>query len=329
MSSTHLYNPPSAAIDRTALLCFGEVLVDCFADREVLGGAPFNVARHLRGLGRHLGPVPVLVTRIGRDALGRRVLAALEAAELPIDGVQRDFHHGTGVVQVTEDESGGHRFEIAADQAWDHIHPDLAHLVGLAWRPSRIYFGTLAQRGASRQALRYLMVSSQAEGFLDVNLRDPWVRQDILRGSLELARSVKLNEQELHRLAGMFALAGHDVRTWGRSLLDAFGLRRLLVTRGAAGACLLDDEVGVLEVTGAKRKVEVVDSVGAGDAFTAVFLLGLDLGWPPALTLERADCFAAAVCGLRGAVPDSPDFYDTFIARWHLLPVARDREAGA
>lgn len=324
MKSNTLPNTPAPPLSesRAAVICFGEVLADRFPDREALGGAPFNVAWHLRGLGGNLGPLPVLITRVGRDPLGQRLLAAMTGAGLPIDGVQQDFLHDTGVVDVSLDAAGGHRFEIRPDQAWDHIHPDIARLVGLAWRPGRIYFGTLAQRGASRQALRYLMASSQAEGFLDVNLRDPWVREDTLRGSLELARTVKLNEQELTRLAALLRLPGQDFRDRGRALLEAFSPRRLLLTRGGAGAWLLDAEAGELETTGTDVPIQVVDSVGAGDAFAAVFLLGLHLDWPLQETLDRAHRFAGAVCCLRGAVPDDPSFYAPFREEWGLAPVA-------
>lgn len=318
MASTAPISPSNKG--HSAVLCFGEVLADRFPDREVLGGAPFNVARHLHGLGGRSGPVPVLVTRVGRDPLGQRVLSAMTGAGLPIDGVQQDFLRDTGVVKVGLDESGQPSFEIPPDQAWDHIHPDIARLVGLAWRPGRVYFGTLAQRSASRQALRYLLISSQAEGFLDLNLRDPWVRDDILRGSLGLARTVKLNEQELSRLAALLHLPGHDFRERGRALLETFRSRRLLVTRGGNGAWLLDAEAGELEAAGANAAVEVVDSVGAGDAFAAVFLLGLHLDWPLQDTLDRAHRFAGAVCGLRGAVPDDASFYAPFQAEWDLVP---------
>ena len=129
--------------------------MDCFPDQEVLGGAPLNVAYHLRGLGGGVGVIPVLVTRIGKDEHGHRLLEAMHAAGLPIDGVQLDCLHPTGAVRIELEADGqGHRFEIAPDQAWDFIHADMARLVGLSSRPQWLYFGTLAQRAAPRPIAR-------------------------------------------------------------------------------------------------------------------------------------------------------------------------------
>jgi fructokinase len=284
-----------------------------------MGGAPFNVACHLLGLGGGIGLDPVLVTRIGKDERGLRLLKTIQAAGLAIDGVQQDSLHPTGMVQITLDnDTGGHRFEIAPDQAWDFIHAEMARLAGLAHRPQWIYFGTLAQRGASRLALRTLLRTAHARGFLDVNLRDPWVSGDVLRWSLGKAEVVKANEEELHRIAGMLGLGDGASRSLGERLIDACGIRQLLVTRGENGAWLLDGDGGYFHTRTAEPIADMVDSVGAGDAFAAVFMLGLTQNWPVEQTLERAHRFAGEVCRLRGAIPDSEDFYRPFIADWQL-----------
>lgn len=301
------------------ILLFGEVLVDCFPDREVPGGAPFNVAHHLLGLGRGAGIVPVLVTRIGRDERGRHLLEAMQAAGLPIDGVQQDSLHLTGEVRITLDSGpAGHDFEIAPGQAWDFIHAGLARLAGLSSKPQWLYFGTLAQRAASRAALRSLFRDTQAEGFLDINLRDPWVDGDVLEWSLGMAEIVKLNEEELHRVAGMMGLCGDTPRALGESLAGAFGIGKLLVTQGNEGAWLLEAGGAYLHTRTSAPITDVVDSVGAGDAFSAVFLLGLTQGWPMEQTIERAHRFAGQICRLRGAIPDTGDFYRPYVAEWHL-----------
>lgn len=311
----------------STILLFGEVLVDCFPDREVPGGAPLNVAHHLRGLGEGAGVVPVLITRIGKDGYGRRLLEAIHAAGLSIDGVQLDCLHPTGEVRVELEADGkGHRFEITPDQAWDFIHADMARLVGLSSRPQWLYFGTLAQRAAPRPiarsathpALRSLMQTTHARGFLDLNLRDPWVRKDVLRWSLGKAEIVKMNEEELLRVAHMMGLGDASQTVLGKHLLHAFGIRQLLVTEGKDGAWLLQDDGAYHHTAVTEPLVDVVDSVGAGDGFAAVFLLGLTQAWPVEQTLERAHRFAGEICRLRGAVPDSPDFYQPFINEWRL-----------
>lgn len=302
------------------ILLFGEVLVDQFPDREVLGGAPFNVAHHLMGLGRNVGIVPVLVTRMGRDARRDRLLHMIRSAGLSTEGIQQDATHRTGEVQITLDaESGVHRFEIGPDQAWDFIQPDTAQFVDEGC-PQWIYFGTLAQRGESHSALRALVESTQARCFLDINLRDPWVREDVLRWSLTQAEIVKVNGEELRRLAEMFGLSGKPLEL-GQGLVKAFDIEQLLVTDGERGAWHLTAMNACTHVAppaSIDAPAPVIDTVGAGDAFAAVFLLGLIQNWPIERTLERAHTFAGAICGLRGAVPDSTNFYRPFIVQWHL-----------
>ncbi len=310
---------PATEPSPTTILLFGELLVDCFPDREVAGGAPFNVARHLRGFGSRTGLVPVLLTRIGKDARASRLLETVHAAGLATDGIQRDSLHATGQVRITLDgDGGGHRFEIAPGQAWDFIHAGMARLTGLSRRPQWVYFGTLAQRFASRRALRALLRSSRAKGFLDINLRDPWVRKDVLRWSLGKAEIVKVNEAELLRIAAMLGLGGGTPRALGERLLNGFGIRQLLVTQGEQGAWLLGGDGGYFHTPALQPVMDTLDSVGAGDAFSAVYLLGLTQGWHVEQILERAHRFAGEVCRLRGAVPDNDDFYRPFIEAWQL-----------
>jgi len=312
-------NHAQSARSPLGILLFGELLADCFPEQEVIGGAPFNVARHLLGLGRHAGLDPVLVTRIGKDERGTRLLEAVQAAGLAIEGVQQDLLRPSGQVRITLDaKTGGHGFDIAPDQAWDFIHADMARLIGLLCRPQWIYFGTLAQRGASRRALRELLQATQALGFLDLNLRDPWVRKEVLRWSLGKAEVVKLNEEELRRITPMLGLTAATPRELGEWLISTFGLRQLLVTEGDKGAWLLDADNHLFRTQTLGAPIKVVDSVGAGDAFSTVFLLGQLLEWPIEQTLDRAHRFAGEICRLRGAIPENDDFYLPFIAEWQL-----------
>jgi fructokinase len=271
--------------------------------------------------------VPVLVTRIGKDERGHLLLETMQAAGLPINGVQQDCLHPTGVVRIELEADGqGHRFEIAPNQAWDFIHADMARLVGLSSRPEWLYFGTLAQRAAPRSiahptahpALRSLLQTTHAKGFLDVNLRDPWVRKDVLRWSLGKSEVVKMNEEELLRVAHMMGLGGASQTELGKGLLHAFGIRQLLVTEGKDGAWLLQNDGRYYHTEPTAPLAAAVDSVGAGDGFAAVFLLGLTQGWPLEQTLERAHHFAGEICRLRGAIPDGDDFYLPFITAWQL-----------
>jgi fructokinase len=296
------------------VVLFGEVLADQFPDREVLGGAPFNVARHLKALGRN----PVLLSRVGDDSLGRKVLETMQLGGMATEGVQLDKIRPTGQVKVhLEDDS--HRFEILPLQAYDFIHPAVARMVRLPLSPALVYFGTLAQRHeVSRRALSTLLRSTDAAKFLDINLRLPWYDEKTLRSSLQHADIVKMNSDELTVLTEMFKLSGDGPQDRARQLIGQFKLERVVVTMGAEGAWQIDHAGKITEATGNPPLAAVTDTVGAGDGFAAVYILGALRRWTPARTLERANQFAAAICEIRGAVPDHADFYEPFAKEWGL-----------
>jgi fructokinase len=283
-------------------LVFGEVLFDCFPDgTRVLGGAPFNVAWHLRALGHE----PLLVSRVGADDAGNEVLRAMRDWQMDVSGVQRDTHHPTGRVVVTLD-GGQPRYEILPDQAYDHIAPPVG-------RPpaALVYHGTLALRQRdSRRALKHICASAGAPVFVDVNLRDPWWNAGAVRELLDAARWCKVNDHELATLAG----PGEPVAA-ARRLMAHHDLVQVFVTLGAAGAFSLTAD-GLLANVAPDRNAPVVDTVGAGDAFAAVVMAGLLDGWPVPLTLDRAQQLASAVCGQRGAVPTAPELYRSLFSRW-------------
>jgi fructokinase len=127
-----------------------------------------------------------------------------------------------------------------------------------------------------------------------------------------------MNEEELLRVAHMMGLGGASQVVLGKRLLHAFGIRQLLVTEGKDGAWLLQSDGTYHHTVATTPLVDVVDSVGAGDGFAAIFLLGLTQDWPVEQTLERAHRFAREICRLRGAVPENADFYQAFINEWRL-----------
>lgn len=299
-------SPPTPAV-----LLFGEVLMDRFPDREVLGGAPFNVARHLRGFGLD----PVLVTRVGNDGAGTNVLREMDRLGLSVQGVQHDPVHPTGQVRI-ELGLDGHRFDILPDQAYDYMHATVARMVTLATRPSLVYFGTLAQRAGSHAALREILrACGDSHTFLDVNLRDPWVDAPILDWSLGQADTVKVNEEELERIANLLGLPKGTPEQRGAALIEAYELTSLLVTRGAQGAWQMQIGGGVEHIPG-ERVDDLVDTVGAGDAFAAVYMVGHLYAWPVNVTLLRAQRVAAAICRIRGAIPADDGFYASFLREW-------------
>lgn len=314
MSTQTSVTPPAKQVQHlphnSKILLFGEVLLDQFPDRSVLGGAPFNVSCHLQAFGLS----PTLITRVGTDPLRDQILYAMQVRGLDTQGVQFDPSHPTGRVAISEDE-GGHHFDILPDQAYDYIHSGVAHLVELATQPQLVYFGTLAQRSlTSRRALNHILSGHEAKRFLDLNLRPPWIDLNTIRHSLRQADIVKLNDDELAVLQSKFALP-LDPQQQIAELIHRFQLDIVVVTRGPEGAWYMDKD-GHFQATVHSGKQNVIDTVGAGDGFAAVLLAGLQANWPADLLLQRAHNFAAAVCSLRGAIPETSDFYQPFLEAW-------------
>ncbi|MCB5185846.1 carbohydrate kinase [Methylobacillus gramineus] len=295
-----------------AVAIFGEVLADIFPDGSVLGGAPFNVARHLHAFGLH----PVMITRIGHDALGQELLDEMTHLGMDTTGVQADPIHPTGQVKVHMADDG-HRFEILPSQAYDYINAGVTHMVTMSTKPDLVYFGTLAQRNMeARLALDNFLNYGTSPRFLDINLRDPWYDKHTVRRSLLRADIVKMNDDELDVLASMLRLPGKTALEYATAMLKRFNLDMILVTAGAEGAWILNKDGKVTEITGSDVPDPFMDTVGAGDGFASAYILGILKGWPIELTLQRANQFAAALCTIRGAAPSSADFYLPFLKEW-------------
>lgn len=287
-------------------LIFGEVLFDCFAGGErVLGGAPFNVAWHLAAFGAD----PLLVSCVGYDDEGQDILACMQGWQLRIDGMQLSETLPTGRVQITIDNNEPH-YQIVKPVAWDAIDP--ARLPRLAALPF-IYHGTLAMRSAtSARAFVRLQQETAAPLFMDVNLRDPWWQADQVWHQLEQAHWIKLNADELQRLLP----DERDEAARIARLLRLPRLHSLLLTRGAAGAECHAPGGQCWRVTPQPSARPFVDAVGAGDAFTSVFLLGLLHHWDTGLCLQRAQAFASAIVSIRGATTTDHGVYQPFRTDW-------------
>jgi fructokinase len=287
---------------------FGEVLFDHFPGGEaVLGGAPFNVAWHLTAFGAQ----PLLISRIGNDALGRRIRGTMQTWDMDTAGLQLDSAHPTGTVEVSIENDEPH-YDIVEQRAWDFIDADSLPPLSDA---ALLYHGSLALRSpVSRQALDRLYTMLGAPVFLDVNLRPPWWERQQVDLHLNTARWVKLNEDELDTLAP----AGDDLGQRAAALQRIHRLDLLITTRGGAGALAHDSDARTLEVEPSKTG-KLIDTVGAGDAFAAVIILGLLNDWDLEQTLQRAQAFASAIVGIRGATPESRDFYTDFRQQWNLM----------
>jgi fructokinase len=276
----------------------GEVLWDALPAGLFLGGAPFNVAAHVRAAG-----LPVaLVSRVGADQLGEEVRRRAARLGVGIDLLQTDPTLPTGLVRVDVDDAGKATFDIVDPAAWDAIALTDALLLRAA-DARAIVFGTLAQRHATSRATIERLTAGPALRVLDANLRPPYDDREIVRHSLERADVVKVSDDELERMAEWFGLAGPP-RDLAGALAESFGCTVVCVTRGPRGAALWR-EGRWSEHEG--YEVEVRDTVGAGDAFLAVLLAGLLAGGEDRASLQHANMVGAYVATQHGAVPvDQP-----------------------
>lgn len=273
---------------------------DVFPSHRRLGGAPYNYAFHCG----QLSASAAIASCIGTDELGREIKAAATAAGMDTSCLQESRVFPTGTVEVTLD-SGKPSYEIRKDSAWDHLAftPQLSRLAATT---DAVCFGTLGQRNeSSRQTIQSFVRTcpSAALKIFDINLRQDFYSKVLIQSSLELASILKVSDEELPVLADLFSLSG-SVESQLLQMIRHFELRLIAYTRGAEGSLLLSrDEVsdhGGLDG-------EVVDTVGAGDSFTASLCMGLLRGWPLDRINESANRIATFVCSQKGATPALPE----------------------
>lgn len=283
------------------VVSIGEVLWDVLPSGPQMGGAPANLACHVRAL----GAAADLISRVGHDRLGDEALGLLAARAIDLAGVVRDPHRPTGTVAVELTADGQPRFEIIEAVAWDSITAT-DHSLDRVRRADAVCFGSLAQRSPeARHAIQRLVAACRPSSLrvFDINLREPFYDDDVIESSLHLANVLKLNEAELPVVARQFGLRG-SVQEQIEALAQRFALDVVTLTQGASGSRVLRGGRWTFE---AGRTVSVVDAVGAGDAYTAGLVLGLLLQWPTEELLKRATDVAAFVCTCAGATPRLPE----------------------
>lgn len=292
--------------NKTSIHIFGEVLFDHFPDgTRVLGGAPFNVAWHLQAFGLE----PNFISRIGDDPAGREIAELMSAWNISRDALQTDNNHPTGSVQV-QIQDGEPHYDIVADSAYDFIDGTVLEQTATQ---GILYHGSLALRNpVSRTALQIAKARHQGKVFIDVNLRPPWWEKATLLPLLYDADWVKLNAAELAELCS----EGDGLEATMRAFYTQFNLETLVVTRGELGAIAYDGQQFI--TVKPQGHTAVVDTVGAGDAYAALLLLGLSKQWPLSQTLERAQAFACALVGRRGATVGDRAFYRAFSEQWAM-----------
>lgn len=278
----------------------GEALWDLLPAGPELGGAPANFACHARQLGAETR----VITRVGNDARGWQILHQFDEMGIKDGTVQLDDRLPTGTASVKLDDAGVPQFTINNNVAWDNLGVT-AEALAAARQADAICFGTLAQRNDAAAAAIQRMVTATSDASLrvfDVNLRQRFYTEAVIRRSLEMANVAKLNEHELEVLARMFHLNG-DSRQKIEHLTRRFDLQLVALTRGENGSLLYRAGRWADRPGG---RVKIIDTVGAGDAFTAALVMGLLNGLELEDIHRNAAAIAGYVCSRPGATPVLP-----------------------
>ena len=273
----------------------GEILWDMLPSGKALGGAPANFAYHA---GR-LGEEGWAVSAVGDDALGREILELVASKGLHSMIAVTD--KPTGTVQVELDDRGVPAYSIMEDVAWDNI-PFTPEMEELAKRADAVCFGSLVQRMNSRPSVMSFIRAMRPDALkvFDINLRQHYYSCEVIVESLMLADILKINDEEIRIVAGMLGLSD-DAVTACRELIGSFGLRLVILTKGPEGSEVITADKVIPQGV---DDVEIVDTVGAGDSFTAAFTVAYLRGDTLAEAQRLASATASYVCSRKGAMPE-------------------------
>ncbi|WP_428023527.1 PfkB family carbohydrate kinase [Arcobacter sp.] len=289
---------------------YGEILFDCFENGDdKLGGASFNVAWNLKGFGLN----PKMVSSISNDELGKKVLNRMINWNMDISYINIIPDKKTGKVNVKLNDEGIPTYTFEEDCAYDYIDvpKDITE-------NSLVYHGSFALRNKYNQKNCILFKNKlNSNSFVDVNLREPWWDNSLLQTILTDLKWLKMNDEELPFICSLLGLNSIDEDEQIEFVLEKLNLELLVLTKGAEGAVLLDKNKS--KVSSSVVKIDkIADTVGAGDAFVSVVILGLYNSWDNVTILKRAVSFASKVCGLNGAIIEDKNFYNNFLKEWNI-----------
>jgi fructokinase len=283
---------------RHDVVCYGEILWDILPDQLLPGGAPMNVAYHLKKLGIN----PAMITRIGKDQHGEKLVELLTQSGITTDYVQLDDHQQTGLVYARLKEHNEMVYDIVQPVAWDCIAWD-DHFSALVKNSKYFVYGSLTSRSQISRETLYKLLDIANTRVLDINLRPPHFNQSLVEYLLGKADILKMNEAELALVSNWYSQLGQEEDRM-KLLQDRFNIETVIVTMGGEGAMLLD-KGNVSRHQG--FKVQVADTIGSGDAFLAGFLSQMIKGGAAANALNYASGLGALIATYPGACPN----YDT------------------
>ena len=247
------------------IYCFGEVLYDLLPEGTQAGGAPMNVAIHLKNFGISTG----MISRVGDDDLGRNIKSFMQERGVNTDFVSTDFEHETGTVTVTFTKNNEPIYTIKQPAAWDFI--EVTHdLVQAASNAQAIIYGSLACRTERNFLALSVIIKNAKLRILDVNMRAPFYSMKQIVIMMHGADIVKMNEDELEQICKWTIVYGDEQKTVGRKFLEKYHLKMLIVTKGAEGADVYEGDNKYSATTPNIEKV--ADTIGCGDSFLAAFI---------------------------------------------------------
>lgn len=287
-------------MQKDLIVGIGEVLWDILPNGKKVGGAPANFAFHVSQFGLN----GLVVSAVGQDKPGKEILTYFQ--EKRINYYINELSFPTGSVNVEVDLKGIPHYDIRENVAWDNI-PFTSELEEIALRTKVVCFGTLAQRNTvSRNTIRHfidLLDSSDSYKIYDINLRGKYYDKDVVLSSLTRCNILKINDEELEKMVYLLGLHGKDFKERCMEIMDRYGIEILILTCGVEGSYIFSSSGCSFKAT---PDVEVSDTVGAGDSFTAAFISGLIKGNSVDEAHGRAVNISAYVCTQKGAMPKLP-----------------------
>jgi fructokinase len=279
-----------------SIVCFGEILWDVLPDRTLPGGAPMNVAYHLNKLGVDTH----LISRIGNDEQGKKLLTLFDSWSLSTQYVQVDNKHKTSEVHAVEGENHEMKYEILFPVAWDFIQYDNC-FQSLLKETDALVFGSLVTRNTVSQLTLQSLLEIARYKVFDINLRAPHYSSVTIKDLLKKTNLLKLNENELTEVAEWYSTTVKTPQDSIKLLQEDFGIKEIIITNGSKGSTYVSPG-GVLSQKA--YPVKVADTIGSGDSFLAGFLAKKFQGEPAEVALSTAAALASFVTSHHGACPD-------------------------
>jgi fructokinase len=283
----------------------GEILYDVYPEYKKLGGAPFNFIYHvwkLSGQGN-------FVSRVGDDKNGREMLKFLKSKKFDCKNISVDTHYPTGKVNLRLLENKIPQFTISPESAWDYIELTDSIKSLVAKKTDLLYFGTLSQRSFTTRSTIEHLLNEKIKFFCDVNLRHNFFNEQMISTTFLKASVIKTNKDELKIITDLLFKREYKINDAAKKLIDEYNLDLLCVTLGSEGAYLFSKDGSNKTKPSVKK---IVDTLGAGDAYSAILALGYLHGWEIEKINKYANRLAGDICMVEGAIPEDDSFYNKY-----------------